>query len=144
MTSFFALQICSLASERLSIETDRMTYKARDDGAADIARLIETMAASCVSAQDASLWDTQDCGEGDRCARRRSHLFDLVARLLAKGFDCSLLELKEGDYEYAEVTYRRPGERAVAIRQGWRAGEDENRSLAYTWLILELMLALGS
>jgi len=83
------------------------------------------------------------CGEGGRGELRRADVLTMMERCRQRGVDCALAEWSKGEYGYAELTYGHPEAVSRSVKNGWRIGEDDNMSLAYTYLALDLLAALG-
>lgn len=89
---------------------------------------------------------TSSAGCDERATRAETRHADvqaLMQRYRGIAGQCELNVSTEGEFGYAELTYGPQCGASRTVKYGWRLGEEENESLAYTWLALELLTACG-
>ena len=104
---------------------------------------VETGMKSDIETDELGLLSGGGCGRHSRGDSRRADVQQLMERLMQRGRQSTLTHSSDGEHEYAELTYERPSGEPKTVKFGWAVGEDDNKSIAYTWLALELLAALS-
>ena len=133
----------NLAAARDSVHTCSMSSPNKTNGAEELGVNQLGLANKGFAPGVVTQYLEPACEEGGRGEQRRADVLVMMERCRRKGIDCALAEWSKGEFGYAELTYGHPEAVSRSVKNGWRIGEDDNMSLAYTYLALDLLGALG-